>query len=313
MAGGSKKAIYAAIAGNLAIAISKFVAAGFTGSAAMLSEGIHSLVDTGNGGLLLYGVRVSNRPPDENHPFGHGKELYFWTLIVAILIFALGGGVSIYEGIKHILEPEPLRDPTWNYVVLVVAMFFEGFALAIAYREFRATNPDCGILEAVRESKDPTTFTVLFEDSAAMLGLVVALVGIWLGHALDNPYFDGGASVMVGLILAGVATLLAYETKGLLIGEGTNKKTLAEIRRLVEADPAVERLRDPLTMHFGPNTILLTMDIQFEKEITGHEVELAVDRLEKEIKATFPTIKHIYIEADSIAAASPLREDRRVS
>lgn len=302
MASGSKKAIFAAIGGNLAVAVSKFVAAGLTGSSAMLAEGIHSLVDTGNGGLLLLGIRLSNRPPDAMHPFGYGKELYFWTLVVAVLIFALGGGVSALEGIEHVTHPTPLKDPTANYVVLGLAMLFEGVALAVAYREFVAANPGRSVWRAIRASKDPTTFTVLFEDAAAMVGLVVAFVGIFLSHALDEPRLDGVASILVGVILGIVAALLAYETKGLLVGEGADPETLGAVRELAEADPGVERIKDPLTMHFGPHTVLLTMDVQFARGLSGGEVEAVVDRLEKAIRSRFPDIKHIYLEAESVAA-----------
>ena len=263
MASGSKKAIFAAIAGNLAVAVSKFVAAAITGSSAMLAEGIHSLVDTGNGGLLLLGVRLSKQPPDAAHPFGYGKELYFWTLVVAILIFALGGGISVYEGINHVRHPSALHDPTANYIVLGLAMLFEGFALVVAYREFVSVNPGRSIWKGIKHSKDPTTFTVLFEDAAAMLGLVVAFVGIFLSHRFDEPRLDGAASIIVGTILGVVAVLLAWETKGLLVGEGADPATIRAVRALAEADPGVERISDPLTMHVGPPTVLLTMDIQF--------------------------------------------------
>src|SRR4051794_25529644 len=197
----SKAAVYAAIAGNLAIAVTKFIAAFVTGSSAMLSEGIHSVVDTGNGLLLLLGIRRSRKPPDPNHPFGHGKELYFWTLIVAILIFAVGGGMSLYEGLVHLRHPSELKDPTWNYLVLAVAAAVEGFAWSVAYRHLRKSGGRRNLWSAIRASKDPTTFTVLFEDSAALLGLLVAFLGVYLGHRLHNPYLDGAASVVIGVIL----------------------------------------------------------------------------------------------------------------
>jgi cation diffusion facilitator family transporter len=300
MATGSKKAIFAAIAGNLLVAISKFVAAFITGSSAMLSEGIHSVVDTGNGALLLLGIRESNKPANKLHPFGRGKELYFWTLVVAILIFAVGGGVSIYEGIAHIRHPVLLENPTVNYIVLVLAMFFEGYALLVAYKEFRAIYGKVPILRAIRDSKDPTTFTVLFEDSAAMLGLVVALAGVYLAHTLENPIYDGLASVVVGILLAGVATLLAYETKSLLVGEGLDAKTLTHIKKIANEDPAVDFIKEPLSMYFGPQTVLLNLDIQFKKGLTAPDIEAAVDRLEKAIRGFYPEIRHIFLEAESI-------------
>jgi len=300
MASGSGKiTVYAAIAGNLAIAVSKFVAAFFTGSSAMLSEGIHSLVDTGNGGLLLFGIRQSKKPPDEMHPFGHGKELYFWTLIVAILIFAVGGGMSMYEGIMHLVHPSPVENPFWNYTVLGLATLFEGISWAVAYQEFRATQGRRGLWEAIHVSKDPTVFTVLFEDSAALLGLIVAFLGVFLGHQLDNPYFDGSASILIGVILAAVATLLAYESKGLLIGEGVQPRILKDICMLVSEDAAVEKIMRPLTMHFGPHEILLNIEVQFQRRLSAVELARVVNRLERRIKNRYPDITRIFIEARS--------------
>ncbi|MGI9175019.1 MAG: cation diffusion facilitator family transporter, partial [Rhodothermales bacterium] len=214
----SKKAIYAAIVGNFAIAITKFIAAGISGSSAMLTEGIHSLVDTGNGGLLLFGLHRSRRPADEQHPFGYGKEVYFWTLMVAVLIFGLGGGISIYEGIQHMLHPEPIGDPTLSYIVLALAIVFEGIVWFIAWREFNRLRGDVSSWRFIRATKDPTLFAVLFEDTAALLGLVVALVGIFLSRQLEMPILDGAASVVIGVILCVTATLLLKESKGLLVG-----------------------------------------------------------------------------------------------
>ena len=305
--GSSKKVVYAAIAGNLAIAVTKFAAAAITGSSAMLSEGVHSLVDTGNGGLLLFGMSQSRKPADDAHPFGRGKELYFWTLIVAILIFAVGGAISIYQGGVQVVHAAPLQDPTLNYVVLAVAFAFEGMAWTVAYREFRKAKGKLGYWAAVRASKDPTTFTVLFEDSAAMLGLLAAFLGISLGHALHLPQLDGVASIVIGLILAAVAMFLAYESKGLLIGEGVDPRTLASIRALTEADPAVARLVRALSMHFGPNDVLLTMDIQFEPTVSAAEIASAIDRLDNLIRSRHPEVRHIFLEVHSIAAQAKAR------
>lgn len=305
MAAESKTAIFAAIFGNLAIAIMKFVAAGVTGSSAMLSEGIHSLVDTGNGGLLLLGVHKSKQPADASHPFGYGKELYFWCLIVAVLIFGVGGGISIYEGIKHLLHPSPLEDPTWSYVVLGLAVVFEGIVFVIAFRAFQSLKgEEENFWQAIKNSKDPTTFTVLFEDAAALTGLIVAFIGIYLAHYFNNPYFDGAASIVIGVILCSVALLLVYESKGLLIGEGADPETLENIRKLAEAETGVKKVINPLTMYFGPHTILLTVDIEFDKKLSAAEVEKTVDRLEKTIRGQYPDIKHIYIEAGAISASS---------
>ena len=295
----SRTAIFAAIVGNLAIAVTKLVAAFFSGSSAMLSEGIHSLVDTGNGGLLLLGFRKSQKPPDANHPFGHGKELYFWSLVVAILIFALGGGMSVYEGVTHLSHAQ-LHDPTWNYVVLGFAIVFEGFSFYFAYKAFRNEMSGLGVFETIRASKDPTTFTVLFEDAAALLGLLVAFLGIFLGHQLNNPYLDGVASIVIGAILAVVAGFLAFESKGLLIGEGVDPAVLASVRLIAGNDPAVEQVRKSLTMHFSPNEVLLTLDIRFKKHLKTEGIAAAVNRLEKDIRDQHPEIKHIFIEAKSL-------------
>ncbi|HEY8204958.1 MAG TPA: cation diffusion facilitator family transporter [Pyrinomonadaceae bacterium] len=300
MTGESKVAIFAAIAANLAIAITKFVAAFFSGSSAMLSEAIHSLVDTGNGALLLVGLRKSQKPPDRNHPFGHGKELYFWPLIVAILVFSLGGGMSVYEGITHLAHPHR-GDPTWNYFVLGIAFVFESISAYLAFRAFRKELNGAGVIETIRASKDPTTFTVLFEDSAALAGLVVAFLGIFLGQMFDNPYLDAVASIVIGAILASVAVFLAYETKGLLIGEGVDPETLASIRSIAAADVAVQEVRKSLTMHFGPNEVLLALDVGFKSHLSANEISEAINRLEDAIRARHPKIKHIFIEAKALA------------
>ena len=299
--GSSKKAVVAAILGNVAIAAIKFVAAAATGSSAMLSEAIHSLVDTGNGWLLLLGMRRSRRPADAEHAFGHGKELYFWTLIVAVLVFGLGGGMSFYEGITHLLHPKAMERLAWNYLVLGVAILFEGLSWSVAFREFRAGQGEKGFWEAARTSKDPTTLTVVLEDSAALVGLLLAFTGILLGDRLHDPRFDGAASVAIGLLLSAVAFFLAYQSRGLLIGESADRATLASIREILAAEPAVERVIDLLTMHFGPHEVLLTLEIQFGRGLSAEDVEATVERLEERISARHPDVKRIYIEAQSIA------------
>jgi cation diffusion facilitator family transporter len=300
MTGESKVAIFAAIAANLAIAVTKFIAAFFSGSSAMLSEAIHSLVDTGNGALLLVGVRQSQKPYDATHPFGHGKELYFWPLIVAILVFSLGGGMSVYEGITHITHPHR-GDPTWSYVVLGLAFAFESVSAFLAFKAFRKELKGAGVFATIRASKDPTTFTVLFEDTAALAGLIVAFLGILLGDLLDNPYLDGVASIVIGLILACVAVFLAYETKGLLIGEGVDPETLQSIRSIAAEDGAVEQVKKSLTMHFGPHEVLLAIDLEFKQHLTATEVADAINRVEAAIRARHPEIRHIFIEAKALA------------
>lgn len=304
--GSTHKTIFAAIAANFAIAITKFIAAFTTGSSAMLSEGIHSLVDTGNEFVLLYGIRRSQRPPDQNHPFGHGQELYFWTLIVAILIFAVGGGMSVYEGITNLIHPHAIENPTWNYVVLGLAIVFEGSSWMIAFKEFLPSVGKQTLWQAVRSSKDPTIFTVLFEDSAALLGLVVAFLGIFFGHLWHNPYLDGTASIVIGIILAVVAILLAYESRGLLVGEGADPETVNHIRSLAMADPAVEAVFRVLTLHFGPHEVLLNLEIQFHRNLSAEAVAQAIDRLEASIRNHHPNIGNIFVEAESITG----RRDR---
>lgn len=303
MASGSKTVIYAAIAANLGIAAAKFVAAAFTGSSAMLSEGIHSAVDSGNGLLLLYGVSRANRPADEHHPFGYGKELYFWSLVVAILIFALGGGISIYEGVKHLQHPEPISNPLVNYLVLAVASLFECVALTLALKELNQIRGDMSIWQAVRESKDPTVITVLFEDGAALAGIVVAFLGVFFGSTFGWHWADGAASIFIGVILTAVAMLLAAETKGLLVGEGANPKILASIRALIAADANIVAMERPLTMYFGPHNALLALNVEFRAGLTAQQAEETIDRIELSIRTAHPDIKHIYIEADSLKKA----------
>jgi len=300
----SKITVLVAIASNLLIAIAKFIAAAVTGSSAMLSEGMHSLIDTGNEGLLLLGLRQSQKPADETHPFGHGKELYFWTLIVAILIFGIGGGVSTYEGILHLQHPRRLEHPIWSYVVLAAAMCFEGASLIVAVRSWRRLKGRGPTWRGIRASKDPTIFTVLFEDSAALLGLTAALLGIFLGQRLHLPWLDGAASVVIGVILAVVAVLLAAESKGLLVGEGADAHMIESIRRLVEADPGVASVKALLTMYFGPHTVLLTMEVQFARGLSAAQVADTIERLEAAIRDTYPDVKQTFIEAVSIAAGA---------
>lgn len=298
--GSSKKTIFAAIASDLAIAITKFIAAAISGSSAMLSEAIHLLVDTSNELLLLLGLHKSQKPADASHPFGYGQELYFWTLIVAILIFAVGGGMSFYEGITHLLNPSPLEDPKWSYIVLGVAVVFEGFSWRVAWKEFLPSKGKQSIWQAIRNSKDPTIFTLLFEDSAAVLGLAVAFLGVFFGHLFNNPYLDGAASVIIGLILAVVAVLLAYESKGLLVGESANTRIVNNIRDLAKTDPAVKEVMRVLTLHFGQHEILLNLEIQFQQNLSAQEIALAVNRIEEKIRSQHSDIKQIFIEAKSL-------------
>lgn len=301
MASGSRKVIYAALAGNGLISITKFVAAGITGSSAMLSEGIHSLVDTGNQILLLHGLKQGAKPADEDFPFGHGKEVYFWSFIVAILIFALGGGISIYEGIKHLQHPEAISNPIINYVVLVLAMLFEGAAWFFAFKAFQQQRGKLGFIEAIQHAKDPTIFVVLFEDSAAMLGLLVAFAGIALSQLTGILIFDSIASIMIGLILIGTSIWLAYETKGLLIGESANKPTIRGIREILASSEGVEYVNEVLTMHMGPDFILANISVDFIGDKSADEIEIIITGIDKKIKQQYPYIKRIFIEAEKRA------------
>ncbi len=299
MATGSTKVIYAALAGNALIAVTKFVAAAFTGSSAMLSEGIHSVVDTGNQGLLLYGLHRARQPADEHFPFGHGKEVYFWSFIVALLIFAVGAGVSLYEGFQHILHPKPINNPMISYVVLGIAMIFEGGAWFMAFKEFSNSKGNQGYLQAVRRGKDPTVFVVLFEDSAAMGGLVVAFLGIWLSQVTGLAWFDGLASILIGCILGATACWLAYETKGLLIGESADPSVVQDVRDLVKVNPRVEHVNEILTMHMGPEYILVTLSVDFSDGVTAHDMEITIAAMDRQIKHLHPHVKRVFIEAES--------------
>ena len=299
MAAGSKKVILAALVGNSLIAITKFVAASMTGSSAMFSEGIHSLVDTGNQGLLLYGLKAAKKPADKRFPFGHGKEIYFWSFIVAILIFAVGAGISIYEGVHHILHPQEITNPMINYIVLGLAMVFEGGALYIALKEFNKARGKLGYLKAVQRGKDPTLFVVLFEDSAAMLGLIIAFIGITLTQVTGQLWWDGVASVVIGLILGATAIWLAIETKGLLIGEGADPETIESIEKLADAHDDIEEVNEVLTLHMGPEFILANISIEFKDDLGTGKIEKIIHALDKEIKAEHPYIKRIFIEAET--------------
>ncbi|MDA0369681.1 MAG: cation diffusion facilitator family transporter [Proteobacteria bacterium] len=298
--GGSKKVIYAALAGNMLIAVTKFGAAGLTGSSAMLSEAIHSLVDSGNQVLILYGIRRAAQPADDAHPFGYGMELYFWTFVVAVMIFAVGAGVSIYEGISHLTGGvHEMRDPLINYLVLGFAAIFEGAAWMVAYREFMKMKGDHSFFSEVRRSKDPTVFTILFEDSAAMLGLMVAAGGIALSHALDMPELDAIASIVIGVILASIAAMLAFESKGLLIGEAASSATQNGIRKIVGDTAGILAINELLTMHMGPRDILLNLSLDFDDGLSSEEVETAISAIERRIKAAHPEIRRVFVEAQS--------------
>ena len=302
--GGSNKVIYAAIVANIGIAVAKFIVAAVTGSAAMLAEGIHSAVDTGNELLLLIGERHSKKPPDKRHPFGYGKVVYFWALIVAMSVFALGGGLSIHHGYVALRAPEPLRDPTWNYVVLVVSALFEGYSWNVSRKELnRRRKPGASLWQTMRASKDASVFTVFIEDSAALTGLAIAGLGIFLGQLFDNPYFDPAASVLVGLLLVGAAFTLARETGGLLVGESIGSDATQALRKIFEDDPDILDVARVLTMQLGPDEALLTASVRFRREMRIGEVEQAIARIEKKVAAAYPSVKHVYFESGALRSA----------
>ena len=306
MASGSKKVIIAALVGNTLISITKFTAALITGSSAMLSEGIHSLVDTGNQMLLLYGLKQAKKPPDDMFPFGHGKEIYFWSFIVAIFIFALGGGISLYEGIQHLQNPRLISNPLVNYIVLVLAMLFEGAAWFFAFREFSRAKGKWGYLEAIHRAKDPSVFVVLFEDTAAILGLLIAFAGVALSQITGILYFDSTASILIGLILVGTAIWLAYETKGLLIGESANLVVIKTIREILLSKKLIENVNEVLTMHMGPDYILANISVDFKDDATANEIEFVISEIDQTIKKHYPQVKRIFIEAEKRQNASKI-------
>ncbi len=304
--------VWAALAANLAIGVAKFIAAAITGSTAMLTEGIHSVVDSGNQVLLLYGERRAKRPPDALHPFGYGRELYFWAFVVAILIFAVGAVVSIYEGWIHWSSPEPLRPPLVNYIVLAIAFALEGTSWAIALKEFGAAKGDAGWWQAVKDSKDPATFTVLFEDSAALAGLIVAAVGVWSSHYFADPRLDGLASMTIGMILAFVAIFLAREAKGLLIGERADPELVDGIRRIVDAHPAVFAVNHVRTIHTAPKQVFVAISADFEDSVKMGDAEQFIEDIEDQLRRSFPQLSSIYIRpekrehAGTLPSASPM-------
>ena len=301
MAQASKKVIYAALGANAAIAISKFAVALITGSSAMLSEAFHSTVDTGNEFLLLLGTQRSRRPPDDRHPFGHGKELYFWSFIVAISIFGLGGGLSIYEGISRLQHPKPIENALWNYVVLGAAAVFEGISWGVSHRELkRRSRPGQGLWATIHASKDPSVFSVFLEDSAALAGLTVAFVGVFASHRFGLTYLDGTASVLIGVLLVTVALLLARESSGLLVGESADPAQVQAIRAMAASDPAIQRVHSVLTMQLAPDQVLLNLGLKFRGGLGTRELEDAVDRLERNLRRKYPEIKQIFVEAESL-------------
>ncbi|WP_174286152.1 cation diffusion facilitator family transporter [Sphingomonas bacterium] len=299
--------LYAALAANLGIGIAKFVAAGITGSSSMLTEGVHSFVDSGNQVLLLYGQRRAAQPADDAHPFGYGRELYFWAFVVAILIFAIGAGVSIYEGYRHIRAPAALSDPVVDYAVLGIAAVLEGGSWIVAVREFATGKGDFGWWQAVRRSKDPAGFIVLFEDSAALFGLAVAAVGVWASHYFADPRIDGIASIVIGTVLALVAMLLAREAKGLLIGERADPAVIARVRAIVDGYPGITAVNHVRTIHTAPTSIFVAISADFVDSMTMGDGERLIETIETALKNAEPMLASIYIRPerreDAVATA----------
>jgi cation diffusion facilitator family transporter len=308
----SKRVVYAALLGNLLVALTKVVATGLTGSSAMASEAIHSVVDTGNEALLLYGLRRAARPPDDLHPLGHGRELYFWSFVVTILIFALGAGMSLYQGIRHMITPVPMSNPIANYVVLAFALVFEGSSWGVAIKAFRSAKGKRGYLETVRQSKDPTMFMVLFEDTAALIGVTIALAGIAASHALGRPELDGAASIGIGLLLGIVAILLARESKGLLIGEPAAPEVVASICTIARAQPGIERSNGLFTVHLGPDQVVAAISVDFVDTLSAAEVEAAVAAIEDRVRTIHPEIVLLLVTPQSATALERARARRRL-
>lgn len=295
-ASGGKLVLYAALAANLGIAVAKFVAAAITGSSAMLTEGFHSVVDSTNQLLLLYGQKQSRKPPDDIHPLGYGRELYFWSFVVAILIFATGAGLSIYEGILHVMAPAPIEDPTVNYVVLAVSVLLEGGSWLTAMHEFRAGKGEQGWWKAVRRSKDPATFIVLFEDSAALFGLAVAAVGVTASQLTGNSVWDGTASIVIGVALAVVAFTLARESKGLLIGERADPRLVEGVRATLAGKAEVTGVGEVVTVHIAPEQVFVAASVDFEDAVPVGAIEQLVAETERELRARWPSILSVYIK-----------------
>ena len=301
---GSKLVIFASMAANLGIAVMKFIASFFTGSSAMLSEGIHSVIDTSNGVLLLWGIKKSHVAPDKQHPFGRGKEVYFWSFIVAILVFSLGGGIALYEGIKHLIEPHTEVDNSskmmyWNYGVLIGSIIFEGVSLLVAWKEFRKVH-HTGIISAMAKSKDAASIAIIIENGAAVTGLLIALIGISLMYYFDNPVYDAISSILIGVLLISVSIFMAKETKHLLIGESATDEDIKEIKDILKEYKEIEHFGNIRTMHLGPEEVSAVMEVNFKDDMKAIEIERIVREIKEKIRKAEPIFNHIYIETDSI-------------
>jgi cation diffusion facilitator family transporter len=304
----STRTLVVALIANLGIAASKFVAAAITGSSAMLTEGVHSVVDSTNQLLLMWGRRAAKRAPDKFHPFGYGRELYFWSFVVAVLVFALGAGVSVYEGVLHILHPEPAVSRVIAYAVLLIAFLLEGWSTAEAYRDFKAAKGVLGWFEAIRRSKDPPAFIVLLENGAAMAGIVAAAIGLALAQLTHDPFYDGAASVVIGIILGFTAALLAYESKGLLIGEAADPELVSNLHELACSMGGVVGVGHVLTVHSSPDQITVMMNVDFDDAIRARQVEEVVSRIESEAQERWPQVRRLFVRPMQGAAEQRKKE-----
>jgi cation diffusion facilitator family transporter len=317
-AGNSKPVVIAAFAGNTLVAITKFIAAWWTGSSAMLSEAIHSLVDTSNQVLLLYGLKRAERPPDASHPLGYGREIYFWSFIVALLMFTIGAGVTLYEGIQHIRDPQAIVDAHVSYIVLACAAIFEGISWLVALREFSKSKGDLGYYEAMRHSKDPPTFIVLFEDSAALLGLLIAFLGTFAADQLGMPILDGLASIGISVLLAGTALVLARESKGLLLGETASRETRDAILAIVQKLDGIERVQIIFTVHLAPEQVVIALRLEFRDDLKAPDIEKLAAELERRIHDARPDVIAIFVkpqpvDAHAAPSARPLNTAKAAS
>jgi cation diffusion facilitator family transporter len=308
MAAESRTAIYASLGANVAIAITKFVVGAISRSTAMLAEGVHSLVNCFDGGLLLLGQRRSRRPPDDAHPFGYGRELYFWSLIVAIVFFALGAGVTIYEGVRHVVQPAPLGDPTWSYVVIAFSAVFDGASFVIGIRQFRRHMRAPGYWRAVHRSKDPSLFSVVLEDVADLIGLALAFLGVFLSHRLGMPALDGVASIAIGVVLGAIATILLVETHGLLVGEAANPELIDAIHRTVLEEEGVRAASRPASLHVGPQNIVVALNVEFEHALTAEQVAESAAALDERLRARHPAIQRVFVQPTPSVAADARQE-----
>jgi len=306
----SKKVVYAALLGNLLVAVTKFVASAFTGSSSMLSEAVHSVVDTANEALLLYGYFRSARKPDETHPLGYGRELYFWSFIVALLLFAVGAGVSVYEGVLHILAPKPIAYVNVNYAVLALSAIFEGASWWVALKRFGKVKGRRGYWEAVRDSKDPPSFMVLFEDTAALIGIAIAALGNFAAETWQIPAFDGAASILIGAVLGFAAAVLARENKALLIGERASAELTASILTLAADDGSIDGANNVFAVHLAPEEVIVALSLEFADELKTTEIEAAVIRLEERIRAKHPQVISVFVKPQTRKTFEKMRAER---